>query len=385
MGFPLRRKKTIAFLHNPHSGKNTPRSGYGKILADIIATPRYTYDTSTLGELKLATREIHGLRPEIVGVCGGDGTLGLDITRLLREWSKTPGMPLPQLLYFPTGTRCVVGENLGLMSHSAEDLAKRIRYKIENNLPFDTAYLNPLKINDQYGFMYGTGLPAAAVKHYYDKASYLCVDAHREYGLEGMVKREKPPCKFRCRWDKAGRFGTFDETGNFVGRCPKCGQPLERELGNKRFAQVVFETIWDEVKAKLLFRESQRIVTKPVYAEIELPSGYDPPYAPFMEYTGIMCSTVESMGNGCRGMPRAREKPDHFMLRSINLGFWGVARVLPFLWSGQSLMSNLAFDAVVRSLTIKYKTPTLRTIDGDLSTSQLDRIEVGPLLTFIVG
>ncbi len=383
--FPLRRKKTVAFLHNPHSGKNTPRFGYGKILADIIATPRYTYGTSTLGELKQAAREIHGVRPDIVGVCGGDGTLGLDVTRLLREWSKTPDMPLPLLLYFPTGTRCVVGENLGLMSHSAEHFAKRIRQKIEGHTPFDTVHLQPLKINDQYGFMYGSGLPASAVEHYYQKADYRCTDANREYGLNELVKAEKRPCRFSCRWDKADRFGSFNEAGIYAGTCPKCGKALERELGNKRFTQVVLETVWDEVKAKLLFRQSHRILTKPVYAEIELPQGHDPPYAPFMEYTGIMCSTIESMGNGCRAMPFAQKEANHLMLRCTNLSFWGLIRMLPFLWGGTSLPTSRSFDAVVQSLVIKYKTPTTRTIDGDLSVSQCDRIEVGPLLTFIVG
>src|SRR3989344_598062 len=224
MGFPaLRpRKKEVPFIHTPHPGKNPPRYGYGKILADIISTPRYTYGASTLNELKSATREIHSLRSEIIGFCGGDGTLSLDLTRILREGAKTPSLPLPKILYFPTGTRCVVAENLGLMEHSADEFAKRIRYKIDHNLPFETAHLNPLKINDQYGFMYGVGMPASAVQHYYDKADYGCVDGNREYGLEEVLaaasqqvfggdKAVKPPCRFTCRWDKASRYD---------GRCP---------------------------------------------------------------------------------------------------------------------------------------------------------------------
>lgn len=376
----LWRKKRIAVIHNPHSGKNTPRFGYGKIIADILSTPRYTYDTATLGELKQAARHIHADRTDIAVIIGGDGTLRLDLTRILREYAKTPGLPLPQFVIIPTGTRNVVADNLGILSHSAVDFAKRLAAKIEHNLPFDTAHLNPLKINDEYGFMYGSALPANAVMQYYDRADYRCVATTGVSSLEMLVRRvTNRQCRFSCRWNKVAKYG---------GKCPKCGEPLQRVLGDERAFKVLFETLVDEIRAALLFRASRRIMTKPVYAEIALPEGYDPPYAPFMEYTGIMCSTVESMGQGFRAMPDARKLAGHFMLRCMNLSFWGFAANLPMMWGGMSLPTKSCFDAVVPYLTIKYKTPTVRTIDGDLNTDHpttCDRIEAGPLLTFITG
>jgi hypothetical protein len=215
---------------------------------------------------------------------------------------------------------------------------------------------------------------------YYDRADYRCSAARGPASLETLVQSvTRPQCRFSCRWNKAARYG---------GRCPKCGEPLQRVLGDERALKVVLEALRDEIKAKLLFRHSHRILTKPVYAEIALPDGHEPPFAPFMEYTGIMCSTVESMGRGFRAMPDARKLAGHFMLRCMNLSFWGVVANLPMLWSGMSLPTKSAFDAVVPSLTIKYKTPTVRTIDGDLNTDHpttLDRLEAGPLLTFITG
>ncbi len=373
-------KKRVAVIHNPHSGKNTPRYGFGKIIADILSTPRYTYDTATLGELKQAARQIHMDNTDIAVIVGGDGSVRLDLTRILREYAKTPGRPLPQFVIIPTGTRNVVADNLGIMSHSAVDFAKRLAAKIEHNLPFDTAHLNPLKINDEYGFMYGSGLPANAVAQYYDRADYRCAASGGASSLEALVRSvTDPQCRFTCRWNKFARYG---------GKCPKCGQPLQRVLGDERALRVLLEALSDEIKAKLLFRQSRRLLTRPVYAEIALPDGHDPPYAPFMEYTGIMCSTVESMGQGFRAMPDARKLPGHFMLRCVNLSFWGFVWNLPMLWGGMSLPTKSAFDAVVPSLTIKYKTPTVRTIDGDLNTDHpttIDRLEAGPLLTFIVG
>jgi len=36
-------KKTVAVVTNPNAGKNTPRAGLGKVIASILATPRWTY------------------------------------------------------------------------------------------------------------------------------------------------------------------------------------------------------------------------------------------------------------------------------------------------------------------------------------------------------
>jgi len=187
----------------------------------------------------------------------------VDLTRILREYAKTPGLSLPQFVVIPTGTRNVVADNLGIMSHSAVDFAKRLAAKIEHNLPFDTAHLNPLKINDEYGFMYGSALPANAVAQYYDRADYRCAALGGASSLEALVRSvTNPQCRFTCRWNKVAKFG---------GKCPKCGQPLQRVLGDERAFKVLLETLGDEIKAKLLFRQSRRIMTKPVYAEIALP------------------------------------------------------------------------------------------------------------------
>ncbi len=374
----FQRKQKVAVISNPHSGKNTPRAGIGRLIAEILTTPDWTYDTSTLGELKQAARSIHAKSPDIVTLAGGDGTLHLDLTKILREWAKTPGMPLPHFLLVPGGTMNTVAGNLGLSYRNpaeAVEFAKRIAYKIEHQLPFDTVHVSPLKVNDDYGFLYGAGFPVNLLNQYYGKAHYRCTDVHRQYGFDEALKAQKLPCRFTCRADKAARYN---------GTCPKCGKPLEKALGKPRAIQVIREALWDETKALFTFRRSHRILTAPVHAEITLPEGFDPPVAPFMTHTGIMVSTVEDMGMGCRAMPYARREPGKFMLRSTSLSFWGLIANGLMLWNGLPLAKT--FDAVVTSLAIKYHEPTVRTLDGDfLAPSKHDRIEIGPLLEFIIG
>ncbi len=370
-------KERVASLFNPHSGKNTPRYGFGKIVADILSGPRYSYSTSTLEELRLAARQICIKQPEIVNITGGDGTQSLYLTALIKEY-ESKGQPLPKFMVTPGGTRNVLALNLGITNMSGWDYVHRIQHKVERGLPLDTVQLNPLKINGSYGFMYGAGLVAQGVELYYAGAPYQCEDAVRDYGFAEALNAEKLPCRFSCRADKAERYG---------GWCPKCGKKLRRRLGDRRALEVAAEVFWDELKSKLLFRKSRELITKPVYAEISL-TGHEEPFAPFLTHTGIFCSTLEYMGRGFRAMPDARKEPNNFMLRTINLSFWGLARNLPFLWSGLPLPTKQCFDAVVPALTIKYKSPTVRQIDGDLNKddpSQVDRLEAGPLLTFVVG
>jgi len=57
---------------------------------------------------------------------------------------------------------------LGLTKHPAVKLAELIAVKIREKLPLDVTPLNPLKINDEFGFLYGTGLPVNFLQKYYE-------------------------------------------------------------------------------------------------------------------------------------------------------------------------------------------------------------------------
>jgi hypothetical protein len=97
-----------------------------------------------------------------------------------------------------------------------------------------------------------------------------------------------------------------------------------------------------------------------------------------------MLGTIDQIGMGFRGLPDARSKPGHFMLRSTDLGFWGLLGASPALLMGTGHPSF--FDAVVPGVDIEYAQPTDVTLDGEICRGRtLDRIRCGPLLTFITG
>lgn len=252
---------------------------------------------------------------------------GATLPKVLLEHERCPDTPLPQILIIPIGTMNNLATTIGLTRHPAVKLAELFAAKLRENRPLDVTHLTPLKINDEYGFLYGTGLPVNFLQKYYE-------------------------------------------------------DPKKR--GRKRALKVILATLGNEIASLVTFRKSRQILTRPVHAKITLPEGNEPPVAPLMTHTGILCASIDQVGLGCRAMPDARSRPGCFMLRSTSLSFWGLAVSLGALWVGLPLPAT--FDAVVPHLTIDYQEPTIATVDGDMKPpGTCDRITCGPTISFITG
>jgi hypothetical protein len=184
-----------------------------------------------------------------------------------------------------------------------------------------------MRVNDEYGFIYGSGLPVNLLRRYYE--------------------------------DKVVR-------------------------GPRGVLRVMLQTLRNELWSLMTFRKSKQLLTKPVHAKITLPGGHDPPVGPYMTHSLIMCGAVDEVGFGCPGLPDAMSVPGHFMLRSSNMSFWGYAASVIPLYAGLPLPST--FDAVVPSLVIDYQEPTVCTLDGEMNPpTTRDVLTSGPTLSFVVG
>jgi len=320
----------MALVSNPNAGQHTPRAGLGAVIGSILAAPadpNRRYDTKTLGELARAARQIQQDRPEILAVAGGDGTLHKTLTSVFQEYERRPGVPLPQILLIPIGTMNNVATSIGATRYDPVTLAKRVDEKLKSHQELDVVHVRILKVNGEYGFMHGAGLPVNFLQAYY---------------------------------------------------------AYDHALGKRRILKVLLATLWDEFLSILPFRRSRQILTKPVHARIKLPEDHDPPVAPFMTHTAFMSSTVDQVGLGCRAMPEAMKTDGCFMLRSSRLSFWGWLASIGHLWAGLGLPQS--FDAVVPRLVIEYEQPTVTMVDGEIKPPRThDVVECGPLLTFIIG
>jgi hypothetical protein len=318
----------VAVVSNPNAGKNTPRAGIGAVVRGVVAASSYVhriFDTKSLEELEMAAKRIHAFRPDVVAIVGGDGTIHGTLTRILPAYISRGETP-PKIIIGAAGTMNTIATSLKARRHDPEALIKRVTEKLEGGQPLDTVHAHCLRINGEYGFLYGAGMPVNLLTEYY-----------------------KSP--------KRGGAGA---------------------------ARVVLETFLDEVKSAALWRKSRQALTRPVHATIEFREGHDPPVAPYATHTAIMAATIEELGLGCRGMPQAGSEPGKFMVRSSKLSFWGTVRNAGLLWAGLPLEDT--FDVSVDWVRIRYAEPTVHHVDGDLKPpSMCDIIEIGPLLEFVVG
>ncbi|HSD12485.1 MAG TPA: diacylglycerol kinase family protein [Patescibacteria group bacterium] len=321
----MRRQRKVAAFTNPNAGKNTPRAGLGRVVASILTTPSWVYDTRTLEELEERCEGLRRSRPDTIVVIGGDGTVHQTLTRIIREYQQS-GLPMPQILIIPTGTMNTVATTLGLTRHPAVRLAELISAKIRENRPFDHVHLAPLKVNDEYGFLYGSGIVVNFLEEYY----------------------------------------------------------RDHNRGTKRAVKVILGSLLHELGCLVTFRKPKNPLMRQVHAKITLPDGNEPPVAPFMTHTGIMVGAVDQIGMGCKGLPDARSRPGTFMLRDTALSFWGLAANLGMLWAGMPMPKT--YDVNVSRLVVDYEQPTVTQIDGDIKApTTRDVIECGPTLSFITG
>ncbi len=337
---PLR----IEYFWNKNAGKGTEREGVGEDIARQLASSPFetlVHGTKTFEELDAAVQGIVRRRPHIVALSGGDGTLNVVLTRILNAYADALVPDLPMFLYAPTGTMRLVGASLGLNDVAPERLVANTLAMLVagGRRPFGDGTLlraeasalqvpiarsHILRVNDEYGFIWGAGIPVNFLNLYY----------------EG---------------DRLGHFG--------AGR-------------------VLFETFTDEIVSVMTLSESRKLLTRPVRGRITLPDdGFTDPITT-TSHTAILASTVEQLGFGFRGMPHARSQPGKFMLRATDLSFFELGAMAPMLALGTALPG--VSDAVIDQMVVQWEDPTRTTVDGEMrEPHNQDIVACGPELMFL--
>lgn len=320
-----------AIIINGTAGKHAGKASALQMAARIMAEPHLVFTTNSRGELESAARDIAS-RPDIkvLGVFGGDSTASSSLKSVISK--RDPDHPNPLIFHLAGGTMNTVARSAGMVKDGdkPEDivrLAKRVKEKLDAGIPPDVVHLSPLCINQDYGFLFGAGTPMSFLEEY----------------NQGSVR------------------------------------------GKGRAFKVICDTLKSELLALMTLRKkAKHSFFSEVHARIVLPEGHEPPVAPYMTHTAIMCGTVEQIGLGCHGLPEARAKVGHFMLRSTSLSFWGVMMNAPLLFMGRPV--PFMFDAVVPRLKISFEGATNIMIDGDIKPADAEYdISLGPTLKFITG
>lgn len=320
------RRHRVAVLVNPHSGKNTKRAGLAKTLGSYLVSPSRLFAPATLFELDVAVAAVCRLRPDILVIIGGDGTVHNALTRLIHEYAGSGVKVLPRIVIVPAGSMNNLAGTFGATSWTVTEFVQRFKAKLDSGAAFDTARLAPLRCDDDYGITFCFGLSTAFLERYW----------------------------------ASGSGGPLGAVRTAVG------------------------TLLDEAVTVLPFARGRRPASRPIPSEVILVDERGRRRSPYQAHTVVIAGVTETIGLGCRALPDARRDPGKFMIRASTLSFWDLATRLGQFWFGADMPGT--FEGTATSAELNCETPASAMLDGDLLPARRDlRLSLGPELTFITG
>jgi len=159
---------SIVVFVNPGSRANRRDPDRARRFASILGETGHVVSPASSDALACEARQVAQAQPSIIGVHGGDGTLHWTVTALLHAYGERP---LPPLALLPGGTMNVVASSLDIWSEPEALLAQLATGEREASSPA-IVVRRCMKVQDEYGFVFGTGLITNFLEEYYAKGEY---------------------------------------------------------------------------------------------------------------------------------------------------------------------------------------------------------------------
>src|SRR5208337_697934 len=143
----------ISVILNPNARKF--RRGRSSIdsYTDIEYKGLRIFVPADLNELEKITLSLALNKPDYICIGGGDGTIHLVITMLIRSFIN---QIIPPILILREGTMNNVARSISLKGKGPNKIIKLIR-SLENDKSFQIYTRDTIKINNNYCFLFGTG------------------------------------------------------------------------------------------------------------------------------------------------------------------------------------------------------------------------------------
>lgn len=153
----------IGIITNPHSKLNKRNPRRTELLGYILGEKGQLEVTKSLEDLSRVAREFKEKGINILAINGGDGTICRTLTAFIHEYGDKP---LPQIALLRGGTINVLATNLGIKGRP-EDVLYRLMEEHSAGGALLTRKVTTIKVEDNYGFLFGNGVAATFLKEYY--------------------------------------------------------------------------------------------------------------------------------------------------------------------------------------------------------------------------
>ena len=158
----------IAVIVNPRSRANRRNPRIASDFQAIVGDRGRVFAPKSIEELDSIAAELKRERPSVIAVHGGDGTLHKSITSIARAFGDEP---LPPVAMLCGGTMNVVATSLHIRERPSVFL-KAIVDADRAGRPLETIRRRSMRIGDELGFLFGSGLPANFLAEYYAPTGY---------------------------------------------------------------------------------------------------------------------------------------------------------------------------------------------------------------------
>ncbi|MDC3958304.1 diacylglycerol/lipid kinase family protein [Polyangium jinanense] len=156
----------IGVVLNPRSRQNRRDPAAASRLARTLGDRGVVRTARTREDLARIAEDFRKLKIDVLGISGGDGTNHITLTGFLEVYSDEP---LPPIAFLRGGTMNTVANAVGVPRGKPDGLLAALiaRYNERGKGSLQVVERSTMRINDHYGFIFGTGAIHGYMAEYY--------------------------------------------------------------------------------------------------------------------------------------------------------------------------------------------------------------------------
>jgi diacylglycerol kinase family enzyme len=288
----------IGIIINPHSRSHRRDPSKADRLGFIVGDKGSCHTTQTLQDVEELAGEFKKRKIEILGISGGDGTIHKTLTSFVRIYGNDP---LPKIALLRGGTMNNLANTLNIKG-MPEKILSNVILKYHEDIPFEEKEIDLMRINSDYGFLFGTGLVSRFIEIY-------------------------------------NRHSNGDPSPWFA-----------LKLLTRAMLSAIFLT-------KLSLHLCERFDAKITV---------DGKAAPFKNYMMLFAGTTDNLGLHFKPLYRAISVPGQFQLVAISTTPRRLLSSFPAAFFGRPSKSDDYYDVVGKHAVIEFANPQKYVVDGDI-------------------
>lgn len=153
----------VGVILNPYSKKYKKNPNSLERMAFIVGDKASCKSTHDLADLTRVADEFKSRDVDILAISGGDGTIHCTLTTFLKVYGEKP---MPKITFLRGGTLNTIPATVNIKG-STERILSDLLVKYHEDIPFEVKKLRLMRINDDYGCIFGVGLIYNFMASYY--------------------------------------------------------------------------------------------------------------------------------------------------------------------------------------------------------------------------